>query len=196
MSHEQWKPDTSTSATAPDCEDPAPPYTLSQQMPCSTQHPLFNQPAPPYSSPQLGSPYTHYTTYQAPSYYPMPPPAPTSSSTTVIIQQPTSIMGPNGRRLWSSKVSDCCQDQNICCCGTFCYGCLACQVSTDMGESFCVPFCVSGWLTTLRTKMRTEQNIAGSVLDDCCAVCFCAPCVLCQLAREIKLCRSSGHMRI
>ncbi|KAI8764463.1 hypothetical protein BgiBS90_029848, partial [Biomphalaria glabrata] len=91
--------------------DPAPPYSMA----CSSQT-MFNPPAPPYATTQMGMNYgpTHYTPYQPPSYYALPPAsASPSSSTTVIIQQPQAMVGPNGRRLWSTKICDCCKDMNI-----------------------------------------------------------------------------------
>lgn len=116
----------------------------------------------------------------------MPPPQP-STNTTVIINQPAPMTPMNvGPRSWSSGVCSCCDDMGTCLLGTFCPCILACQVAGDMNESVCVPCCVPGWLIVLRTKLRAENNITGTVMDDCCMVCFCGNCVLCQMKREIK----------
>ncbi|RUS82050.1 hypothetical protein EGW08_010206, partial [Elysia chlorotica] len=72
-------------------------------------------------------------------------------------------------------------------CGTFIPLCFACKVSKDMGESACVPCLVPWDLLVLRTKWRTQHNIQGSILGDCACVCCCSRCVLCQLAREVKM---------
>ncbi|CAG5136513.1 unnamed protein product [Candidula unifasciata] len=166
----------------------------------------YNQPAPPYTGPSVSyfnpsAPYDYsqfnpYTINQPdPNFYALPPCGPmNSSSTTVVIQQPVPALGMNGRRSWSTGMCDCCKDMNICCCGTFCYCCMACQIATQLGESFCVPCFVPGWQTVLRTKMRLQHAISGSVMDDCLATTFCFPCTLCQLARELKLYTTRGQV--
>ncbi|KAK3789684.1 hypothetical protein RRG08_034897 [Elysia crispata] len=105
------------------------------------------------------------------------------TNTTIIVnqQQATPQL-----RAWHTSLFGCFEDIPTCLCGTFLGFCLMCQVSTDMGESACVPCCVPTPLIPLRTKWRTQQNIEGSIMDDCLCVHCCGPCVLCQLAREIK----------
>ncbi|KAH9524355.1 Placenta-specific protein 8 protein [Bulinus truncatus] len=107
-----------------------------------------------------------------------------SDSFATVVQQPTPGLKP---RNWSSGLCACTEDKKICCQGCWCLPCLACQVSQDLGESFCLPCCIPcAYINVLRFKMRTEQNILGSAMDDCCPVCCCPSCALCQLAREIK----------
>ncbi|CAG5118314.1 unnamed protein product [Candidula unifasciata] len=96
---------------------------------------------------------------------------------------------PSPPRNWSSRLCECGKDWSICCCAIFCTSCLESQVVRDMGESCLVPCCVPGWLVTLRTRMRTLENIRGSVMDDCCKVYCCYLCALCQLAYETKVVR-------
>lgn len=119
----------------------------------------------------------------------IPPPSHSSqqSSTTVIINQmmPTNT----GPRIWSSSVCSCCDDMGSCLLGAFCPCILASQIAGDMGESCCVPCCVPGWLIVLRTKLRAENKITGTVMDDCCTVCCCGLCVMCQMKRELKFIR-------
>ncbi|BFZ11004.1 hypothetical protein BsWGS_14043 [Bradybaena similaris] len=155
----------------------------------------LNPSSPPYTPQNQPYPY-HPDPQPANAAY---PPAPyiypqgygpygmqgTHSATTVIVQQPSSQ--PLPRRNWSSKLCDCGKEWSICCCGVFCLCCLESQVVNDMDESCMVPYCVPGWLIVLRTKMRTQENITGSVINDCCDVICCYRCALCQLAYEIKV---------
>lgn len=101
---------------------PAPEYS----PPRPGDGPSYNQPAPPYSGPSVSyysasspfdySQYNPYTINQPdPSFYPMHPAGQmNSNSTTVVIQQPIAGLAPNGQRLWSSGVCDCCNDMKIC----------------------------------------------------------------------------------
>ncbi|KAK7490777.1 hypothetical protein BaRGS_00018006, partial [Batillaria attramentaria] len=74
-------------------------------------------------------------------------------------------------------------------CVAFCCPFAAYQISHDMDENPCLPVCVPGFLIPLRTKLRTQQNIEGSICNDCILATFCSPCVLCQLMREHKATR-------
>jgi len=142
------------------------------------------QTAPPvYTSQPTG--YTSYPPPQAAQpQMSQPQMSQQQSSTTVVVNQPQAL--PRGPRNWHTGVCDCCADMGICLCGTFVPCCLSHEVSDDMGESGCVPCCVPGWLIALRLKMRTQEKIPGSLMDDCITVCCCGACVLCQLAREIR----------
>lgn len=113
----------------------------------------------------------------------------TTNTTTVIVNQPAPVV--TGPRDWSSTLCSCCDDMGSCLMGMFCPWILACQVSMEMEESMCVPCCVPGWMVVLRTKLRTENNIQGTVMDDCCTTCCCGHCVLCQMSRELKYIRQS-----
>ncbi|CAG5118312.1 unnamed protein product, partial [Candidula unifasciata] len=150
-----------------------------QHVPPNTPYPY--NPYPPPTNPAY--PPGHYGPPQG--YYGMQG---THSSTTVIVQQPgqPQVVPPRG---WSSQLCECGRDWSICCCGLFCLCCLETNVAQDMDESCMLPCCVPGWLITLRTKMRLQENINGSVMDDCCHVCCCYGCSLCQLAYEIKAVR-------
>lgn len=106
----------------------------------------------------------------------------------VVTQQPTptAYLYPPPPRLWTTGLFDICSDVRICVCSFFCFRFYGCRVAKDMDEHMCVPCCVPMWLLALRTKMRVKQNIAGSVMHDCCVVVCCPSCALCQLAREFK----------
>ncbi|XP_056398717.1 cornifelin homolog B-like [Hyla sarda] len=86
---------------------------------------------------------------------------------------------------WNSKVSDCCEDMGICCCGTFVPCILACKVASDYGECCCLPF-LGGAILAMRTGIRERHHIPGSICNDCVCLTFCGPCTLCQMARELK----------
>lgn len=153
-----------------------PGYFAGHQQP---PYPIHQDPYPPY-----------------PSGVPMMPYAPPASmsqmsnNTTVIINQP-GVGVARGPRGWSSNVCSCCDDCGSCLMGLFCPCVLASQIASNMDESCCVPCCVPGWLIVLRTKLRAENNIMGSVMDDCCTVCCCGICVMCQMARELRFIKNS-----
>ncbi|KAL8581022.1 hypothetical protein ACOMHN_048056 [Nucella lapillus] len=111
------------------------------------------------------------------------------NTTSVIVNQPAPVV--TGPRDWSSSLCSCCDDIGSCMMGTICPPVLACQISMKMKESMCVPCCVPGWLIVLRAKMRADNNIQGTVMDDCCMNCWCGLCVMCQMARELKFIRRS-----
>lgn len=122
------------------------------------------------------------------------------TNTTVVINQqaPTSDNVPFPRG-WSSGMCGCFSDIGIClavmCCGE-CYSC--CCFMDDVNESCCLPCCFpAAWMGVVRTKIRMKYNIQGSIMDDmcltsgCCA-CFTRPCILCQMAREVKTMSQQG----
>ncbi|XP_069057506.1 cornifelin homolog A-like isoform X2 [Pleurodeles waltl] len=71
-------------------------------------------------------------------------------------------------------------------CGTFVPCILMCKVSRDFGEHFCLP-CLPGSFLALQTAMRERWHIEGSICRDFFCQCFCGHCVLCQMARELKM---------
>lgn len=151
-----------------------PPVT---QQPTAPSHPPYPYPLQPGAAVPLGvlasaaAPVTHV------------------SNTTVIINQPGRVE--RGPRDWSSSLCSCCDDMGSCLLGWFCPCVLAGKIASGLEESCCVPCCVPGWLIVLRTKLRAENNIQGSVMDDCCTVCCCGVCVMCQMARELKFIKNS-----
>ncbi|XP_073425975.1 cornifelin homolog B-like [Dendrobates tinctorius] len=86
---------------------------------------------------------------------------------------------------WSSDVMECCKDIGVCLCGTFCPLILACKVASDFGECCCLPM-VGGTMLALRTGIRERYHIPGTICNDCVCLTCCAPCTLCQMARELK----------
>ncbi|XP_067946604.1 placenta-specific gene 8 protein-like [Watersipora subatra] len=98
------------------------------------------------------------------------------------------MAAPQNVREFSSGLMDCFSDCSSCICGFFCLTCLACKVAGRLGEnSCCVGCCLApaSWLA-MRTKTRTMYGINGSICNDYCALWCCAPCVICQLDREMN----------
>jgi len=100
----------------------------------------------------------------------------------VHVHQPSS--GKLPKREWMSDVFGCCDDMSTCCSVMCCYPCMACSMASRMKESCWIPICCPGGLTALRLKLRTEQNIEGTLCNDYCMSSFCSMCVLCQMKRE------------
>ncbi|XP_020899111.1 placenta-specific gene 8 protein [Exaiptasia diaphana] len=124
--------------------------------------------------------------YPPPQGYPGPQPYPPSHQTTTnvtVIQQQPTVKQP---RKWSSGMCGCFEDCGSCFLGMCCPSCLLTEVSSRMGEGCCFTCCCPGSLLGLRIKLRVENNIQGSLMDDYCAVMCCPLCVLCQLSRELK----------
>ncbi|XP_048753553.2 cornifelin homolog [Ostrea edulis] len=112
-----------------------------------------------------------------------------SSNTTVVVQAPQAPQTVPTRpkqRTWSTDIFGCFSDMTSCCAVTWCGSFYMCYLSTKLGESCCLPIAIAGYgaLIPLRTKIRAENNIVGSICEDCCMVCWCPLCVMCQLSRE------------
>ncbi|XP_078236110.1 cornifelin homolog B-like [Pogona vitticeps] len=103
-----------------------------------------------------------------------------------VATQPTAVdrYPPSPFRDWKTALFDCCADKHICACGVVpCF--LACKVGVQYGECCCVPL-LPGALLAMRTGLREQLRIQGCVFGDWVAFCFCCPCALCQMARELK----------
>ncbi|XP_071960655.1 cornifelin homolog B-like [Antedon mediterranea] len=143
------------------------------------------------------SSYVQPPPIQQPPLFHQPPPIqqlpPIQQQPIVVTSQPvasthivTHVSATNaGTGAWSSGLFDCLKDP-VSCFGALCCPCLyRCYIADKLGEFFCLPCCLpSSYLTTLRTMVRTKYNIPGSVITDCCTVCWCACCVLTQLSRH------------
>nr|XP_008165326.1 cornifelin homolog B-like [Chrysemys picta bellii]XP_042709921.1 cornifelin homolog B-like [Chrysemys picta bellii] len=109
-------------------------------------------------------------------------------SQTVIIQQPGSVgsavMSPTGD--WSTGRYACCADCATCCLGTICPTLLSCYVANKYGENCCLGITFGG-MTALRTHMRLSYGIQGTICRDVLAMCFCGPCEVCRMAREMNI---------
>ncbi|XP_006812552.1 cornifelin-like [Saccoglossus kowalevskii] len=108
----------------------------------------------------------------------------------VVVQAKTS-----GRkaRNWHIGLLQCCDNKRICLCGAFCYPCLLARTAGKLGEACCLPMmapCCVG--TPLRMKLRMLTTTKGSLLGDCCAFTWCAPCAACQLEKEVRTLNGQG----
>ncbi|KAL9852553.1 placenta-specific gene 8 protein isoform 3-T3 [Geothlypis trichas] len=108
---------------------------------------------------------------------------------TVVTIQPQfgAAMSPVSRCTWQTGLMDCCSDCGVCCCGMFCFPCLACQVAGDMNEC-----CLCGTSVAMRTLYRTRYNIPGSICSDYCVTLWCPVCSVCQMKRDINRRRELG----
>lgn len=92
---------------------------------------------------------------------------------------------------------DCCDDCNICCYGWWCtarlYAKNAQQINgTNYDEAF-FTYLNSGqdacpWIpvTATRKALREKYGLPEEPCDDCTVIFWCAPCSVCQAARELK----------
>ncbi|XP_022795453.1 cornifelin homolog [Stylophora pistillata] len=121
----------------------------------------------------------------------------TKTMTAVLVTQPAPVVAFQGpkreipereglKRDWSTGLCGCFEDCYSFFMGWFCPCILLCDVSQRMGEGCCFATCCSGALLGLRIKLRTQQNIQGSLCNDYCVVQYCGLCVLCQLWRELN----------
>jgi Cys-rich protein (TIGR01571 family) len=111
--------------------------------------------------------------------------------TVVMVNQPhsqgTMTGQPQNIRQWTSGMCGCCEDCTGCMYCFFCHPCFMCTLATKMDECVCGPFCLGyTFETSMRTKLRAQFGIQGSVLDDVCCMMWCNPCIKHQMYREIK----------
>uniref|UniRef100_G1N7N0 Uncharacterized protein n=2 Tax=Meleagris gallopavo TaxID=9103 RepID=G1N7N0_MELGA len=107
---------------------------------------------------------------------------------TVVTLQPQAVAVATGAKpMWQTGLMDCFTDWSVCCCGLFCFPCLACTVAGDMNEC-----CLCGTSVAMRTLYRTRYNIPGSICSDCCISSCCLVCSVCQIKRDINRRRAMG----
>ncbi|XP_062620553.1 cornifelin homolog A-like [Saccostrea cucullata] len=90
-----------------------------------------------------------------------------------------------GKRDWSSDLYGCFPDFCSCCRGFCCIPCMLSEIASRTGEWICFPFFVPGGGNVLRTRIRTMGGIRGTACDDCVMMCFCGPCAIWQMEREL-----------
>ncbi|CAF1013150.1 unnamed protein product, partial [Brachionus calyciflorus] len=90
----------------------------------------------------------------------------------------------NPKRDWSFGLFDCCHDLEALLCAYFCTPCFMYKIFERAGEGCCDCFCAG--LVPLRTKIRTERAIQGSLCEDAFAVACCPLCVMVQISNEMK----------
>ncbi|XP_072050619.1 cornifelin homolog A-like [Amphiura filiformis] len=115
-----------------------------------------------------------------------------TTTTTVITQQPgsgqaTQVIQVQQHELreWNTNICACFDDIPSCLLSFLCGPFYQCHLASRMGENCCVPYCVQGGVIAMRTKIRTENHIQGSICGDCCTLMCCGPCAVAQLKREM-----------
>ncbi|XP_055872303.1 cornifelin homolog A-like [Biomphalaria glabrata] len=163
----------------------APPAPAATIQPSATDV-ISQQPHQAASWPQHQQPF-----WQSPQNLVAPSTQQIHSNTNVVINaQP----GAN-KRPWSTGICDCCTDMNTCMLAWFCPFCLQFMIARDLGESccdaFCYMICAAPTLFGLRVYVRGKENIKGSLFDDFNKTSLCGCLALAQLAREVKLVKST-----
>jgi len=92
---------------------------------------------------------------------------------------------------------DCFDDCRICCYGCWCTACLygenAQQIDGSDYDEACLIYCCSGNLVAglsvidNRRALRYKYGLPEEPCDDCLVIICCAPCSVCQAARELKI---------
>ncbi len=90
-------------------------------------------------------------------------------------------------REWSSGICECCEAGAL----TFIVGCCCHPIqvginATKMIESFLLCCCPIEGHLMIRSKIRAEQGIEGSLVRDCFTIYWCTPCAVIQEANEIN----------
>ncbi|XP_022338254.2 cornifelin homolog [Crassostrea virginica] len=155
-----------------------PPQNVVQPYGQGPSQPYGQGPPPGYNYPPPSGPITGQPGVAHPTGF-------HSTNTTVVVQQAAAPVT-QGYRQWSTGICGCFEDMGSCCAVTWCSSVYLYYLANKMGESCCLPCAIAGYgsLIPLRTKIRAENKIHGSICDDCCMVCWCPLCVMCQLSRE------------
>lgn len=159
--------------------------------------PRSGQPSPMYQGDQVRMASKHRSPAPyADQYGQRPPPRSDLGTPPPVAQKPTPRQAFNylgqqnaikSPRDWSSGLCSCCSDMKSCCgvlwCGCFFY---PCYLSKKLGENTCLPLAMGSTcaLISLRTKVRTQTRINGTICKDCCTVVCCQCCAMCQMSRE------------
>ncbi|XP_071791588.1 placenta-specific gene 8 protein-like [Asterias amurensis] len=115
----------------------------------------------------------------------------TVTETTIIKDQPSVgesrtviIRGPQHEHDWSSGLFECTKDKKSCLMSFLCTWCFDCMLAKRLNESFLIT-CFPGAEVAMRAKLRTSENIKGSICNDCLTCFFCPCCTLAQMSREL-----------
>ncbi|XP_038071475.1 placenta-specific gene 8 protein-like [Patiria miniata] len=117
----------------------------------------------------------------------------TTRTTTVVSTQPmvgesrtVIVRGHTTEHDWSSGLCECTKDKKACLLAFCCMPCFDCYVASRLKEFICLPlFIPCGGDIAMRTKLRIQENIRGSICDDCLKLTFCPCCVLAQMNSEL-----------
>lgn len=156
-----------------------------EETPHVSQYP-GNQPYSPPAYQPGGQPgYQGQYPVGAPVQPPVITHQPAVTNTTMVVNQQQIVLQKSPRN-WSTGLCGCFED-----CGSLCMAmCCPCMLLNDvasrMGEGCCFVYCCPAPLLGLRIKLRVQENIEGSLMNDYFEVQCCPLCVLCQLSRELK----------
>ncbi len=90
-------------------------------------------------------------------------------------------------REWSAGLLDCCSAGFLTCLlGWCCYPIQIGLNANKLGESFLMCCCPIEGHFMIRSKIRSEQGIEGSLVKDCCILYWCHNCAAVQEANEIE----------
>ncbi|XP_064629474.1 cornifelin-like [Lineus longissimus] len=101
-----------------------------------------------------------------------------------VTRQPMAMETPAAGRPFATPLMGCCVGgAKTCCYGFFCLPCMLCGIAKRQQENICTPCCPGG-VVAMRTKMRVQYGIEGSIMGDCCVAQCCLCCATCQMSRE------------
>ncbi|XP_072030217.1 cornifelin-like [Amphiura filiformis] len=124
--------------------------------------------------------------------------APPQHHTTVVVSQPSSAHTPHRMQMqerdWGSNICSCCDDVLGCCLAYFCPCCFSCYIACRLEECCLVPIVVPGGETAMRTKLRVQNGIRGSIMNDCFTMYLCYCCALAQMGRELNATTRGGRV--
>ena len=102
----------------------------------------------------------------------------------VIINQPQVVVASRPYREWTHGLCGCCDECGDCLFAYFCTWCYLCELTKNANVSFFTICC--GGLVPIRTKIRTERKIRGTIIDDYYSVGCCGFCAMIQMNRECR----------
>lgn len=113
-------------------------------------------------------------------------------TTTIITTQPAGIVAPTGKtpaREWSTGLCSCFDDLPSCLAAFCCPNLMECWIASTADECICLPMVFPGSTVAIRTKVRAEHNIRGSIFNDCLLYALCPCCTMAQTKRELDYIR-------
>ncbi|CAL8089808.1 unnamed protein product [Calicophoron daubneyi] len=102
---------------------------------------------------------------------------------TVINEQPSSQK--KEVRDWHDGLCACGNNCGNCVLTAFCYPCVVCHMYRMYDECCGAPLILVCPEVLLTVKHRAKNRIIGSIVNDCCTFCWCAPCATCRLYRDM-----------
>ncbi|XP_071834728.1 placenta-specific gene 8 protein-like [Apostichopus japonicus] len=113
-------------------------------------------------------------------------------TTTIITTQPSAVVSPSQKapaREWTTGLCSCFDDLPSCLLAFFCPNFMECWIAHTADECALLPMFYPGSTVAIRTKVRTEHNIRGTICNDCLLYACCPCCVMAQTKREMDYIR-------